>query len=258
MVGTYTFKTLRDTFRSPVRRPARLLPRASQSHHASQGMTHSRDSSGGYLTGDESERLWDADEEDAYTLEIVEGEDDGTASGLDVSIEAVWARAHTLSNEIAETQEVLDRARSTTIFEPTDLSIDEMQVRLGALARELAGLDDEMEERGLPPDGWQPQPADGTPSAAGPPPPGTPTRSLAPGDFLRPHLTVEEYQLWEWLDQGVLQREVAARLGISQVAVSKREKKLRARVDAIYIEATERPYHWTPLSKSQGGRRRRS
>ena len=32
-------------------------------------MTNSRDSSGGYLTGDESERLWDREEEDAYTAE---------------------------------------------------------------------------------------------------------------------------------------------------------------------------------------------
>jgi hypothetical protein len=34
-------------------------------------MTNSRDSSGGYLTGDESERLWDRDEEDAYTAELL-------------------------------------------------------------------------------------------------------------------------------------------------------------------------------------------
>ena len=163
-----------------------------------------------------------------------------------------------ISKEIAEIEETLDRARSTTIFDPTDLSIDEMQVRLGALAQELGDLDDEMEVRGFPPDGWHPQSADQPQSAASPPRSGSPTRSSAPGDILRPHLTVDEYQLWEWLDQGVLQREVAQRLAISQVAVSKREKKLRARVDAIYIDATGRPYHWTAIPKPQGGRRRRS
>ena len=127
-----------------------------------------------------------------------------------------------------------------------------------ALAQELGDLDDEMEVRGFPPDGWHPHSADQPQSAASPPRSGSPTRSSAPGDILRPHLTVDEYQLWEWLDQGVLQREVAQRLAISQVAVSKREKKLRARVDAIYIDATGRPYHWTAIAKPQGGRRRRS
>jgi hypothetical protein len=221
-------------------------------------MTNSRDSSGGYLTGDESERLWEREEEDAYTAEVLGDEDVGSASDLDVRIEAIWSRADTISKEIAEIEETLVRARSTTIFDPTDLSIDEMQVRLGALAQELGDLDDEMEVRGFPPDRWHPQSADQPVSAASPPRSGSPTRPLAPGDILRPHLTVDEYQLWEWLDQGVLQREVAQRFAISQVAVSKREKKLRARVDAIYIVATGRPYHWTAIPKPQGGRRRRS
>lgn len=117
-------------------------------------MTNSRDSSGGYLTGDESERLWDREEEDAYTAELLGDEDDGSASDLDVRIEATWTRAHAISKEIAEIEETLDRARSTTIFDPTDLSTDEMQVRLGALAQELGDLDDEMEVGGFPPDGW--------------------------------------------------------------------------------------------------------
>lgn len=123
-------------------------------------MTRSRDSSGGYLTGDESERLWDREEEDAYTAELLGDEDDGSASDLDVRIEAIWTRAHAISKEIAEIEETLDRARSTTIFDPTDLSIDEMQVRLGTLAQELSDLDDEMDVRGFPPDGWHPQSAD--------------------------------------------------------------------------------------------------
>jgi hypothetical protein len=41
-------------------------------------MTNSRDSSGGYLTGDESERLWDR-EEDAYPAELLGDEDGGSA-----------------------------------------------------------------------------------------------------------------------------------------------------------------------------------
>jgi hypothetical protein len=111
-------------------------------------MTNSRDSSGGYLTGDESERLWDREEEDAYTAEPLGDEDDGSASDLDVRIEAIWTRARAISIEIAAIEETFDRARSTTIFDPTDLSNNEMQVRLGTLAQELGDLDDEMEVRG--------------------------------------------------------------------------------------------------------------
>src|SRR6266487_3350541 len=114
-------------------------------------MTNSRDSSGGYLTGDESERLWDREEEDAYPAEPFGDEDDGSASDPDVRIEVIWTRAHAISREIAEIEETLDRAQSTTIFEPTDLSIDEMRVRLGTLAEELSDLDDEMHVRGFPP-----------------------------------------------------------------------------------------------------------
>jgi len=221
-------------------------------------MTNNRDSSGDYLPGDESERLWDREEEDAYTTEVFGDEDGGPASDPDVRIEAIWTRAHAISNEIAVIQETVDRAVSTTTFEPTDLSIGEMQLRLGALAQELWDLDDQMEIRGFPPDGWHPQSADQPKSPPGRPQSGSPSRSMAPGDILRPHLTGDEYQLWEWLDHGVLQRDVAERLGISQVAVSKRETKLRARVDAIYVEAIGRPYHWTAIPKPQGGRRRRS
>ena len=130
-------------------------------------MTNSRDSSGGYLTGDESERLWDGEEEDAYAAELLD-EEDRSASDLEVRIEAIWARADAISKEIAEIEETLDRARSTTIFDPTDLSIDEMQVRLGALGQELGDLDDEMEVHGFPPDGWHPQSADQPQSAASP------------------------------------------------------------------------------------------
>ncbi len=52
-------------------------------------MTNSRDSSGGYLTGDESERLWDREEEDASTAELLGDEEDGSASDLDGRIEAI-------------------------------------------------------------------------------------------------------------------------------------------------------------------------
>ncbi len=60
------------------------------------------------------------------------------------------------------------------------------------------------------------------------------------------------------MDQRLPQSEIAMGLGISQAAVSKRETKLRARIDAVYIEETGQPYHWTPIPKPQGGRRRRS
>ncbi len=95
-------------------------------------MTNSRDSSGGYLTGDESERLWDREEEDAYTAELLGVEDDGSASDLDVRIEAIWTRADDISKEIAEIEETLDRARRTTIFDPTDL-LDRVRPARGEL-----------------------------------------------------------------------------------------------------------------------------
>ena len=41
----------------------------------------------------------------------------------------------------------------------------------------------------------------------------------------------DQYQHYEGIARGVRQDEVARRLGISQAAVSKREAKLRARID---------------------------
>ena len=66
---------------------------------AQDAMTNDRDSSGGYLTGDESERLWDEEEEDAFASAQVDydDEDDDRCSSLEDPIELVWARAYAVA-----------------------------------------------------------------------------------------------------------------------------------------------------------------
>ncbi len=219
-------------------------------------MTNSRDSSGGYLTGNESERLWDEDEEDAFFSAHGDEDDDLSPDPAD-SVESVWARAFDVAAEIAANTRAIDRANRLTFFDPNDEPIEELEARSRTLADERSELEYQMRMRGFPPRGWAPPPAVPRLSVTATSSSAPSGRSVPPAQILRPGLTDEEYQHWEWLDQGLTQSEVARRVGVSQVAISKREGKLRARIDAVYIEQTGRPYHWTPIPKPQGGRRRK-
>jgi len=118
----------------------------------------------GYLTGDESERLWDEDEEAAFVSaqvdeddDDIDDEDDDGYANLD-PIESVWARAFSVAAEIVANNQAIDRARTLTTFDPNDLPIEGLETRSVVLAGERLELEYEMQIRGFPPKGWSPQP----------------------------------------------------------------------------------------------------
>jgi len=67
---------------------------------------------------------------------------------------------------------------------------------------------------------------------------------------------------WQELQKGTKQSVIAEKLGISQGAVSKRERALRQRIDAISVEAIGRPYPAKRIDRGlwarQGRRRNKS
>lgn len=75
-------------------------------------------------------------------------------------------------------------------------------------------------------------------------------------------LTPSELLHWHELLKGTTQQVIAEKLGIKQAAVSKREGKLRERVDAISIETVGRPYPERLVERGlwarQGRRRNKS
>lgn len=75
-------------------------------------------------------------------------------------------------------------------------------------------------------------------------------------------LSSSELLHWQELQKGTKQTDIAAKLGISQGAVSKRERALRDRIDAISIEAMGRPYPAKRIDRGlwarQGRRRNKS
>jgi hypothetical protein len=75
-------------------------------------------------------------------------------------------------------------------------------------------------------------------------------------------LTPDELLHWQELQKGTKQVAIAKKLGISQGAVSKRERALRERIDAISIEITGRPYPARHVDRGlwarQGRRRNKS
>lgn len=75
-------------------------------------------------------------------------------------------------------------------------------------------------------------------------------------------LTPDELLHWQELQKGTTQKAIADKLGIKQAAVSKRERKLRDRVDVISIETIGRPYPERLVDRGlwarQGRRRNKS
>ncbi|MBA2632668.1 MAG: hypothetical protein H0U86_06670 [Chloroflexi bacterium] len=70
-------------------------------------------------------------------------------------------------------------------------------------------------------------------------------------------LNASEWLHWQELLKGTNQTEIATKLGISQGGVSKRELKLRQRVDAISMRLTGRPYSATQIDRGQWARQGR-
>lgn len=75
-------------------------------------------------------------------------------------------------------------------------------------------------------------------------------------------LTVGELLHWQELQKGTTQSGIAEKLGISQGAVSKRERALRDRINAISLETIGRPYPARLIDRGmwarQGRRRNKS
>ena len=75
-------------------------------------MTNDRDSSGGYLTGDESERLWDEEEEDAFVSAQVDYDDEGDDSyRVSKARSGQSGRALAVAAEIVAIDQAIDRVR---------------------------------------------------------------------------------------------------------------------------------------------------
>jgi DNA-binding CsgD family transcriptional regulator len=217
-------------------------------------MTERRDSSGGYLTGDEAERLWDADQDDGYDeAEDIDEDDDEP----DRPLPSIWARARAVDAEIQSTLDAIGRTTVPHVFDPGELSPADLDRRVELLESERAELEFEMEIRGFPPPGWRSPEVDVVEPTADVLVAENPRPVRSPAEVLRPALTASEYEHWEWLEAGEPQSTIADRLGISQAAVSKRERTLRDRVDAIYRERTGAAYHWILAPRRVGGRRRR-
>lgn len=117
-----------------------------------------------------------------------------------------------------------------------------------------------------------PGPADGEPAAAATPaptdqpPPTVPAGRRSPviqvEIAIKEALTASEMLHWQELQKGTKQTLIAEKLGISQGAVSKRERALRERIDAISVETIGRPYPAKRMDRGlwarQGRRRNKS
>jgi len=200
-----------------------------------------RDSSGGYLTGNEAWSVFDNEDDDDPLIDDEEPEKPDE--------ETVWARKLEIRTELDRLVEMAERSHDALRFDPSDLDPDEIGRRIDGLADEEDDLDSN--GYGDPPADWSPVPTGTRPTSAVV----ARTVSQTPQQILGAGLTAEEFRLWEWLERGEAQTAIAAWLGITQGAVSQREARLRKRVDEIYVQATGRSYHWTPIST--GGRPRR-
>jgi len=82
------------------------------------------------------------------------------------------------------------------------------------------------------------------------------------GAAINEKLTPDELLHWHELQKGTTQMAIAEKLGIKQAAISKRERKLRERIDAISMETIGRPYPERLVDRGmwarQGRRRNKS
>jgi hypothetical protein len=214
-------------------------------------------------------RTWDEKVQPVGDDDDVEYEgDDGERPDNGAEHDA-WAALTEARREVAELEPIVASRppASGLTFDPQAERLAEVSQRLDMLTAHLLGesydwhdspedWDDSPEDwwwhetfaAGFPPDGW-------TPVASGAPSQGKPPRL---DDILQEQLTEPEWQHFEWLVAGRPQAEIAAALGISQPAVTKRERKLRSRANDIAMEATGREYPFGRRTQAKGGRPRLS
>ena len=227
--------------------------------------------------GDDEERTWDemgwweqpysADDDayPAYEDEDVEDDDDPTT--LDDWLSR-WSERLTLARERwllatldAEVHDLVERIHyrdmAAAAGEPVDPDVsahDKSRLaRLTAFRRHHPDPAAEVCER---------------PPASPAVPPAAPAKPSRPGPVrmveaaIKEKLTATEMLHWQELQKGTKQTVIAEKLGIKQGAVSKREAKLRKRIDAISIETIGRPYPAKHIDRAlwarQGRRRNKS
>ena len=203
-----------------------------------------------FETGDSEDRTWDemgvgrglVDDDDDYLDE----QDSDEVDPRDAERDSAWADVRSMEAQIAVLSSRVP-AKPDAVAYSFDPDVD----GLDTLRAELA---DVIDEYGRPPIAWI-APA----KAPTPPPAPIPSRprlrDLA--SYLEDHLSSGELRHWRWLAAGKDQTWIADQLAVSQAAVSKREQKLRARVDGLHIARFGKPYPWASFSRSKGGRPRR-
>ena len=203
---------------------------------------------GDYLADDE---YGNDDEDDPTTL-------DGWLSGWSEPLTA--ARERWLLEDLdAEARDLRERIYYRDMAAAARGTVDET-----ASASDKERLARLAEFRGQHPD----SPADEPEPPPPPDPPSAPVRPSPPDPVrmveaaINEKLSPDELLHWQELQKGTRQTAIAERLGIKQAAVSKRERKLRERIDAISIETIGRPYPERLVDRGmwarQGRRRNKS
>lgn len=203
------------------------------------------------LIAERSESLWDEEAEDDHAAEDDDGGEPGDA--LDDQFgaawdEEFWARAYVLRERLR----AVEGAHQHLVFAPDDPDPGELRAM-------LEELEEESFQHRRRPAGWTPDPAmaarmwqditsrGSMDSREVIPHPKVRLTSESLDDILPRELSAEELQHWRWLQAHRRQREIELDLGVSQKTVSKREAKLRERVDQIALAHTGRPYPWLTI-----------
>jgi hypothetical protein len=228
--------------------------------------------------GDGERRTWDemgwweqpfAADDDAYPddEEYVDDEDDDPT---------------TLEDWLSGWSEPLTAARERWLLADLDAEVRDLQDRIyyrdmaaaagGTVDEAAAAVDTERLARLTQFRRQHPDPPPDTDETAEAPPiadpPVAPARPSHPSPVrmveaaINEKLSPDELLHWQDLQKGTTQMAIAAKFGIKQAAVSKRERKLRERIDAISIETIGRPYPERLVDRGmwarQGRRRNKS
>jgi hypothetical protein len=194
-------------------------------------------------------RTWD---EKGIGRELWDREDDWTDHSEYFPGEPPRPRRERISKEVLEAsyatiQAQIDEieAGGRTSFGPDEPDLEQLYLKLDEVSLDLEAID-----LGIDDDG------DGEPdrdeiSVVRP-------RQLPFEAYLFDNLTPPEAQHWRWLVERRPQTDIRGELGISQQAVSKREKALRVKVDHLHRDWNGKPYPFVDLQSTRGGRPRRA